>query len=954
MPDHVADTAALAVLQPDGVICYCSPAFARLFGAKERRAVAGTHVDSWLLPENRQGPGWFAAARSLADHRDDQPDGHAAGRAGRIGGQAMRADGGGPLGYRLDPMPDGGAVLYLDGAGGLDMVRARAFHINPGLSAISVLETGEHLDVNAAWLRNMEYRREEVIGRTASEMRIWELGDASRAEIVRRLRRDGKIENFQTRLRTRTGKLRDILVSAELVRVPDRSLAFFASTDITEVKKAQEELEALNRQLERRIAARTAEIERKGRELARAAERAQAANEAKSHFLSVMSHEIRTPLNALLNLAELLVEDGGRQPAAAHLAGIASSARALAAIVEDVLDFSRIETGHLEIHPAPTDLGPLCEETLRSLAPQAHAKGLDLVLAFGRRLPANAVLDPVRLRQILFNLVGNAIKYTKKGWIEVRADLAADPGPDSDPGGGLGPQLFVEVADTGIGIRPDDQDRIFDRFSRLGAEANREIHGAGLGLNISAGLVRAMGGTIGVESRPGRGSTFRVTLPLAACGGPSLDPPAPAAPGREPPRRVILLGPATRTRAAFESVLRGQGMDLRMFDSAADLPETALDGADAALIVLPVAPDTVDSLPEWQAAVRGLGDRAVLFVPLGHAAARIAAAGAGLRVEDYPIAPARLLALLQGPAGGVDPGSGPGSDPGRAVSLAGMRILVADDGEENRLVAQWVLSAAGAEVVTADSGRAAVDCAMRQCFDILLLDLRMPGLDGHETAARIRRLGGWAADVPILAVSANVRPDTARLRAAGIDGFLAKPFTPAELRARVRSHLRGPAHGTPAAGSAEGPISGPATDLAAVPDPAAPFDESFLAAQVAYAGPDAVRAAIAVFLDGLEDRLSRFRLAADGRARAEIAHALAGAAGALGLLELAALCRRLADRPGDERGRKSGGPGSRPDPDGLAPEELERAARRGAAALARMGDALAAGAGEGSGDGGAA
>ncbi|MBB4630186.1 ATP-binding protein [Paracoccus denitrificans] len=762
MADEAESMTTFAVLRPDGLISYCSAPFAHLLGSEER-VVVGTPIGAWLRPVEGAGSGWFAVVR--------QSEGH-----------LLRTGGVGQFRYRLDPMAGGGAVLHLmQGTGNLDPIYARAFQLNPGLSALSVLDTGEHLDVNDAWLRNMEYRREEVIGRTASEMQVWEQGDTSRTEIVRRLREDGKIENFQARMRTRTGKLRDILVSAELVEHAGRKLAFFASHDITEVKKAQEELEALNRQLEQRIAERTAEIVRKNRELAEAAERAQAANEAKSQFLSVMSHEIRTPLNALLNMAELLIEDGNPAPAAAHLSGIASSARALAAIVDDVLDFSRIESGHLEIYPAATDIGRLCEEAVRGVAPLAHRKGLDIVLTFGQRLPATAMVDPLRLRQILFNLVGNAIKYTRKGWIEVRADVTGETAE---------PQLLVEVIDTGIGIRPNDLERIFERFSRIGADANHEIHGAGLGLNISAGLARAMGGTIRVESEVDRGSAFRVTLPLVTCGELAEDP------LRQPLQgRVALLGPATRTRSTFEAILKRQGV-----------------------------------------------------------------------------------------------------------------------------VAQRVLSASGAQVITMESGRSAIDCAMRQSFDILLLDLRMPDLSGYETAVRIRALGGWAADVPIVAVSANIAPDKAQMQAAGIDGFLAKPFTPTALRAKVQGHLHHSAGDT----EPDDSIRADATPV---------LDESFLAAQVTYAGPDAVGKAIAGFLGNLDGRLSRIWSGADARERADAAHMLAGAAGALGLLDLATHCRRLASDRGD-----SPTASLRQDRDILA-----SSAGRAVAALREVRDKLAAG-----------
>lgn len=837
MFNHVGNIVAIAVLGADGIIQYASDHCARMLGRETSADLLGRQIDGLV---EQAGPpsslNWLECDRTI--------EGQVSTRAS---GEALR--------YRLQPMHREenicGLVLLLSReAIDLDLVHARAFHLNPGLSAISVLETGEHLDVNPAWLRSMEYDRADVIGRTAAEMRIWDKGDTTRAQIVSRLREDGHVENLATRMRTRTGKLRDIVVSAELVEYSGRKLAFFASHDITEVRQANAALAALNRELEARIAQRTAEIERKNEELAAAANAAVAANEAKSHFLSMMSHEIRTPLNAVINMTDLLLEKTTiASDNSDYLTSIAGSARALATLVDDILDFARIEAGHLTVTPARTDVGALVEEVARSLAPAAHKKMLDLVLVMDPELPGWAMLDPARLRQILFNLIGNAIKYTSSGWIEVRVVFADG-------------ELVFEIVDTGVGISEADQDYIFERFSRIGEHGDNPVQGAGLGLNISAGLVRAMGGSINMSSAAGQGSTFRFTVPLDAFGEPCLFP---------LPFRVLLVGQGSRTMEICEANLRAHGLDIEV----ATAQGSASSPFDAVLFVeaLPTS-DRVET--GWRSDADGLYENAVMLKPIGQVATP---PSPGVRIESYPISVSSLLAALK-PGDVLD-----GKDREPVLSaLVGAHILVADDVAENQLVAKWILEAAGAYVTIVDRGQAALEHLAHSRFDILLLDQRMPGLDGYQTAMCVRGLDGPVARIPIILVSASARPDNERLAAAGIDAFLAKPFTPLGLRIAVDQIL---ASGACASGEEDRTTA--ATALAVVPI----LDEAHLDALCDYAGSQVVVAAIDDFLSNIDRRLGSLLL---GKAPAQIGHAaheLAGASGSLGLASLAQICQMI-------------------------------------------------------------
>nr|WP_275943732.1 ATP-binding protein [Gluconacetobacter tumulisoli] len=749
---------------------------------------------------------------------------------------------------------ENGAIIFLgDDTQTLDLIHAQAFQLNPGLSAISVLETGEHLDVNPAWLSAMEYQRSDVIGKTARDMNIWE-NISFRSEIVRQLTTYGRVENLEGRMRTKSGKLRDIIVSAERVSYFGRTLAVFASHDITEVKKSHADLAALNRRLEARVAERTAELETKNRQLLDAVKRAEAANDAKSRFLATMSHEIRTPLNAIINMAELLAEEKRTGLDAKYLSNIVNSAQSLAAIVNDTLDFASIEENELKIVPIEVNVEVIVEGVIRSLAPLGHRKGVELVLSIAPRLPEDICVDPTRLRQILYNLIGNAIKFTRSGWIGVYVDLATTNGYH---------ELLLSVCDTGIGIEPIDQNRIFDRFSKISPGSDDATSGTGLGLSIALGLAQAMGGAIGVDSSPNHGSTFRVSLPASSCSAPPPDMPL---------NEVIILGPGSKTRSGLESACIGLGVATRVVEQGDAISGSPLLGV--ALVVLPLSV-CATSMMEWYERACSLCSRVIVFSPIGQTTEVLSGlALENSQIEFYPIGRSSLSALLNGQDSSARSEDGPQI----ALSLAGLHVLIADDVEENRLVVEWALKACGARITTVDNGEDAVGLIKQGVFDLLLLDLRMPGLDGYETAARIRSLGGRAGKTPIIAVSANVTPDGSRMQAAGIDNFLAKPFRPSRLRSAVLKAL-GRSH------------TGEHDAVTQNPHPI--LDAAFLAAQLSYAGPEAICRAIDAFGQHLERRLCSIETARNDADCIEAIHRLAGAASSLGLSRLFNLCVEL-------------------------------------------------------------
>ncbi|GBQ22160.1 PAS domain-containing protein [Gluconacetobacter sacchari DSM 12717] len=842
MCDLAVNAIAFGVLNAEGIIAYCSSSFVHVVAAAQGTPVAGGSITHWLEPES--GPlssPWFSSNAAIEGTLRLK-------RRNKI------------IRYRLEPITsftretEGGAILFLgDDTLTLNLIHAQAFQLNPGLSAISVLETGEHLDVNPAWLNAMEYQRGDVIGRTAQDMNIWE-NTSFRSEVVRQLTKYGHVDNLQGRMRTQSGNLRDIIVSAKRVSYFGRILAVFASHDITEVKKSHADLEALNRQLESRVAERTAELETKNTQLLDAARLAQAANDAKSRFLATMSHEIRTPLNAIINMAELLLEIKSNDLDKKYLVNIVNSAHSLASIVDDTLDFAKIEENELKIVPIEVNVEAIVEEVVRSLAPLGHRKGIEFVLTHAPRLPESIRIDPTRLRQILYNLIGNSIKFTRSGWIEINVDLVVTNDEH---------ELLLSIQDTGIGIAPADQNRIFDRFSKLSPGSDDATSGTGLGLSIAQGLAQAMGGRITVDSTRNHGSTFSVALPVRSCSAP---------PSGMTVSEVIILGPESRTRSALEAACAGLGIASRVAGR-----ETALSGSPsrtAALVVLPLSVSPPSAIELYQRA-RSLCSRVIVFSPIGQTIDTLPSVlFENSQLEFYPIGRSSLRAALSE----QDSTTQTAEVQQIAPSLSGTRILVADDVEENRLVIEWGLRACGAHITTTDNGEDAIRLMQQDVFDLLLLDLRMPGLDGYQTAARLRSLGGRIGGTPIIAVSANATPDASKMEAAGIKDFLAKPFRPSHLRSMVLDVLGRSSRGRQ-------------VDIVQNRRPI--LDAAFLTAQMNYAGPEAICRAIDVFCGQLEQRLEKIEMSRNDTDRIEAIHRLGGAASSLGLSELFNLCVQL-------------------------------------------------------------
>ncbi len=530
------------------------------------------------------------------------------------------------------------------------------------------------------------------------------------------------------------------------------------------------------------------ESEERYRSLEEARERAEQASRAKTRFLATISHELRTPLNGILGLNRLLLDCGLPPAEETYARGVQSSATALLALVEDLLDFSKIEAGRLDIRPEPASLDHLIGEVAEMLAPRAHQKGIDFALDLDPALPARVRVDPARLRQVMLNLAGNAVKFTESGGVTVAVTLEGRSGETA--------RLAFIVADSGPGIAPGDAERLFREFEQADSTITRRYGGAGLGLAISRRIVAAMGGVLTVEPRPGGGSVFRFDLDLDGAAGAAH--PLPTLAGR----RLLVVMPDGAEAAAVARDLARAGAEARV---VATLHAAAALAGAAAAAALPYDTALVDqrSVPEVATAVDALREGAgtplavmILIAPAGRGSiARFRDAGFG----GYLVRPVRRASLVRlasdcdGAAGGfqADPHDADPASPAPSRRTAtGLKVLVAEDDEISALLARAVIEAEGHTVTEVRDGHAAVAvaAAIDARFAVAFLDLHMPGIDGLAAAARIREHEQFAGKprLPLVALTADALPETRHAAmAAGIDLVIEKPASPATLRAAI-------------------------------------------------------------------------------------------------------------------------------------------------------------------------
>ena len=541
-----------------------------------------------------------------------------------------------------------------------------------------------------------------------------------------------------------------------LVRVANQQFESM-TTEIQQRRAAENRLTDYLGQLETIVSSRTAELKAINRRLTTSNEELQIARQtaldmaqARSVFLANMSHEIRTPLNGLLGMIALSLDSPLNAEQRQQLAIAHDSGKVLVELLNDILDLSKFDAGQLELEHIPFDLGSLIEDTANLLSQNA-APSVELTCLIDPHFPAQVIGDPTRVRQIVSNLLSNALKFTRFGRVDVRLSSWEDG-------------VRIEVCDTGIGIAQDAQVKIFQPFTQAGAGITRQFGGTGLGLALTFNLCNVMQGRLSISSESGFGSQFCADLPLPAHT--RATPPA-----RLQGKVVAITAASSGLAELLRSLLPGWGLDYQQRSL-----DDSLHGLDPDVLITDCPPCLFELRSTFSAPillVTAYGN----FMPSEESAAL-----APLQQQARPLARNALYQTLRRALNVESAGDNRAPDQTPSPPRRG-RILLVEDNPVNQLVAKGMLSKLGSDVIVVSHGAEALDQLELSHFDLVLMDCNMPVMDGYEASRHIRRSGRWP-DLPIVALTANAMPEEReRCRAAGMNDYLAKPFRREELAA---------------------------------------------------------------------------------------------------------------------------------------------------------------------------
>ena len=629
------------------------------------------------------------------------------------------------------------------------------------------------IEVNSEITKTIGYSREEMIGKRFDD--LVPRGDQTRqGEFFAMLMQGREVRNFEMPLTSREGRRTfPALVSASMVEVDGRRCALSAARDITDLVKAREA--------------------------------ALAASRAKSEFVSIMSHEIRTPMNAILGMADLMGESELNSEQRRYLDTILSNGNALLDLINSILDLAKVESGRLSLENVEFDLLELSEHAAATLAVRAHEKCIELAVHFPTDLAQMVTGDPYRLRQVLNNLIGNAIKFTRSGEVMVSVDRNRDP---SIPG-----NFIFSVRDTGIGIAPDKIESIFSIFTQADTSTTRNFGGSGLGLAIVERLVGLMGGKVWVRSEVGKGSTFSFTVDLRIPEASSTQAPPPSRPDLRGLRTLLLIENAT-TRAVVAEMIRALGAEVAetasSVEALAAVATATRNAASFRLLLIDAelrSSDAYDALSHLRA---GSPDAAVVLLTNSNGLPGKLRRMREHGVRHYLTKPIKRHELNGVVTEALSKSAGarasaetprvasPASIAATSATSGALKILLADDSPDNRLLIRAYTKKAPYVITEAENGQIAVDRFMNSAFDLVLMDIQMPVLDGYSAVRAIRK---WEKEkgkrrTPIIALTASaLEEDVRRAKEAGCDMHVSKPVKKSTLLESVANAIQMASHG---------------------------------------------------------------------------------------------------------------------------------------------------------------